>query len=62
MKSLFFIPEYFFEKNNDLAIVLVVKEVLDFSRRSDDLSVNFASFFARVVSRVATDCRVHLPV
>ena len=54
--------KFLFENNNDLAIILVVEELLDFSRRSDDLSVNLASSFASVVSRVAVDCRVDLPV
>jgi hypothetical protein len=39
-----------------------VEEFLDFSRRPDDLSVNLASSLARVVSRVAVDCRVDLHV
>ena len=45
-----------------LAIVFVVEIFLDFSRRSDDLSVDFASSFAGVVARVAVDRRVDLSV
>jgi hypothetical protein len=61
-KNVYFIPEYFLENNNDLAVVLVAEDFLDFSRRSNDLSVNLASSFASVVPRVAIDCCVDLPV
>ena len=45
-----------------LAVIFIVEEFLDLSRRSNDLSVDLASSLAGVVSRVAVDRRVDLPV
>ena len=39
-----------------------MEELLDLSRRSNDLSVDLASSLAGIVSRVAVDRRVDLPV
>ena len=46
----------------DLAVVILVEEFLDFSRRSNDLSVDFASSTAGVVSCPAVERGVDLPV
>jgi hypothetical protein len=46
----------------DLAVVTIVEEFLDLSRRSNDLSVDLAAARAGVVSRVAVDRRVDLAV
>jgi hypothetical protein len=46
----------------DLTVVVLVEEFLDLSRRSNDLSVNFASARAGVVSSVAVDRGVDLAV
>ena len=46
----------------DLALVLVVEEFFDLSRRSNDLSVDLASALTGVVSGVAVDGGVDLAV
>ena len=45
-----------------LAAVFLIKKVLDFSRRSDDLSVDLSTAFAGMVSGEAIDSSIHLRV
>ena len=50
------------ENRSELAIILIIKEFLDFSRRPNDLSVDLTATCACVVSRVGVDRRVDLSV
>ena len=45
-----------------LTLIFLVEKILDFSRRSDNLSEDFSSSFASIISRVAVDRRVYLSI